>query len=142
MDLVAGIDSGSTTTKAIVLDRQERIIGFAILPTGADSRDASQKALARVLEETGVGQKDLAFVVATGYGREIASEAKGTVTREAIRMAVGQLLDYSRFVDQAKLAVLLPEVPREDLLSFLRNHSIAVIVPRSGGLFEMVPAVS
>jgi predicted CoA-substrate-specific enzyme activase len=80
MDLVAGIDSGSTTTKAIVLDRQDRIVGFAILPTGADSRDASRIALARVLEEIGVGQKDLAFVVATGYGREIASDAKGTVT--------------------------------------------------------------
>jgi len=80
MDLVAGIDSGSTTTKAIVLDRQEKIVGFAILPTGADSRDASRKVLARVLDEIGVGQTDLAFVVATGYGREIASDAKGTVT--------------------------------------------------------------
>jgi predicted CoA-substrate-specific enzyme activase len=80
MDLVAGIDSGSTTTKAIVLDRQEMIVGFAILPTGADSRDASQKVLGRVLDEIGVGQTDLAFVVATGYGREIASDAKGTVT--------------------------------------------------------------
>ena len=80
MDLVAGIDSGSTTTKAIVLDRQEKIVGFTILPTGADSRDASRKALARVLDEIGVGQRDLAFVVATGYGREIASDAKGTVT--------------------------------------------------------------
>ena len=80
MDLVAGIDSGSTTTKAIVLDRQERIVGFAILPTGADSRDASRIALARALEEIGVGRKELAFVVATGYGREIASDANGTVT--------------------------------------------------------------
>ena len=80
MDLVAGIDSGSTTTKAVVLDRQEKIVGFAILPTGADSRDASQRALGKVLHKIGIDQTDLAFVVATGYGREIASEAKGTVT--------------------------------------------------------------
>ena len=66
-------------------------------------------------------------------------EAKGTVTREAIRMAVGQLLDYSRFVDQPKLAVLLPEVPGgEDLLGLLHSHSIAVIAPTSDGLFEMI----
>jgi hypothetical protein len=65
-------------------------------------------------------------------------EAKGTVTREAIRMAVGQLLDYSRFVDQPKLAVLLPEVPRQDLLDFVDRYAVTVIAPRSDGLFEMV----
>jgi hypothetical protein len=59
------------------------------------------------------------------------------VTREAIRMAVGQLLDYSHFVDQSKLAVLLPEVPRRDLLNFLHSHSIAVIAPRPDGVFDM-----
>jgi predicted CoA-substrate-specific enzyme activase len=79
-DLVAGIDSGSTTTKAILLDRNLKIAAFAILPTGADSRDASRVALSRALEEIGAGQSNLAFVVATGYGREIASEARGTVT--------------------------------------------------------------
>ena len=79
-DLVAGIDSGSTTTKAILLDRKRRIAGFAILPTGADSRHASQKALSKVLHDIGVGKTDLAFVIATGYGREIASEANGTLT--------------------------------------------------------------
>jgi len=69
--------------------------------------------------------------------RKLVIEAKGTVTREAIRMAVGQLLDYSRFVDQSKLAVLLPEVPRRDLLNFLHSHSIAVIAPRPDGVFDM-----
>jgi hypothetical protein len=53
-------------------------------------------------------------------------------------MAVGQLLDYSRFVDQAKLAILLPEGPRQDLLDFLDRYSIAVIAPRQGGRFETV----
>jgi len=80
IDLVAGVDSGSTTTKAILLDRQRKVVAFAILPTGADSRDASRIALSRALAEIGAEPSDLAFVVATGYGREIASEAKGTVT--------------------------------------------------------------
>lgn len=69
---------------------------------------------------------------------KLVIEAKGTVTREAIRMAVGQLLDYSRFVDRPKLAVLLPEVPRRDLLEFLHSHSIAVIAQHSDGDFEVV----
>ena len=80
MRLVAGIDSGSTTTKAIVLDRERKVLGFSILPTGAESRNASSQALSRVLDEIGACQQDLSFVVATGYGREIAGDAKGTVT--------------------------------------------------------------
>jgi hypothetical protein len=36
-------------------------------------------------------------------------------------MAIGQLLDYRRFIDvqSVKCAVLLPEVPRPDLLELL-----------------------
>ena len=44
-------------------------------------------------------------------------EAKGSVTREAIRMAIRQIADYRRFVnDRAKAAVLVPDEPRTDLL--------------------------
>ena len=67
IDLVAGVDSGSTTTKVILLDRQRKVVAFAILPTGADSRDASRIALSRALAEIGAEPSDLAFVVATGY---------------------------------------------------------------------------
>lgn len=42
--------------------------------------------------------------------------AKGSVERGAIRMALGQLLDYNRLMNPpARLAILLPERPREDL---------------------------
>jgi (R)-2-hydroxyacyl-CoA dehydratese activating ATPase len=80
MKLVAGIDSGSTTTKALVLDCERKMLGFSILPTVADSRLASVRVLSTVLDEIGALQGDLAYVLATGYGREIASQANGTVT--------------------------------------------------------------
>jgi hypothetical protein len=68
-------------------------------------------------------------------------EAKGTVTRDAIRMALGQLLDYGRFLDHPHaLAVLVPEIPRPDLLEFLRSNSIMVIAPSQRG-FEALPVV-
>jgi hypothetical protein len=35
-------------------------------------------------------------------------EAKGTVERGSIRMALGQLLDYRRFVAEARCAILVP----------------------------------
>ena len=79
-EFVAGVDSGSTTTKAILLDPNRKIAAFSILPTGAASRDASRLALDRALDEIGATRSRLAFVVATGYGREIAGEADATVT--------------------------------------------------------------
>ncbi len=55
-------------------------------------------------------------------------EAKGTVERGAIRMAIGQLLDYSRFVQPPpRLAVLLPSQPRADLFELLGSVSVDVV---------------
>lgn len=42
-------------------------------------------------------------------------EAKGTKERGAIRMALGQLLDYRRFIEWTRCAILLPARPRGDL---------------------------
>jgi len=61
-------------------------------------------------------------------------EAKGSVTRDAIRMALGQLADYRRFVDSSvRPAVLVPEMPRADLMTLLETQGIAVIWPVDGG---------
>lgn len=55
-------------------------------------------------------------------------EAKGTVERGAIRMAIGQLLDYSRFVEPAtRLAVLLPSRPRQDLQELLKKAGVDLV---------------
>ena len=66
-------------------------------------------------------------------------EAKGTVTREAIRMSLGQLLDYRRFVDQSRLAVLLPESPRKDLGELLFAYDVSIIVPDGSDFRELAP---
>ena len=43
-------------------------------------------------------------------------------------MAVGQLLDYSRFVQpQLRLALLLPELPREDLQRFVKSAGVEIV---------------
>jgi hypothetical protein len=57
-------------------------------------------------------------------------ETKGTVAREALRMAIGQLMDYRRFApDGTKLAVLVPEKPRTDLLGILESVDVHAIWP-------------
>jgi hypothetical protein len=71
-------------------------------------------------------------------------EAKGTVTREAVRMAIGQLADYSRFLEVEARAVLLPERPRVDLETLLQSQGISTIwqtddgfEDNAGGVFTL-----
>lgn len=92
---VAGVDVGSVAAKAVVLHTEPRAMpdsrgmaGFAVLPTGWNSREAGQQALEAACRKAGVPTSALACVVGTGYGRislpfvhkvvtEITCHAKG-----------------------------------------------------------------
>ncbi|MDD3295343.1 MAG: BadF/BadG/BcrA/BcrD ATPase family protein, partial [Geobacteraceae bacterium] len=63
----AGIDIGSTATKAIVFDG--RIRGAAMELTGWDPGEAGLKALRAALDVAGVPMDRLGPIVGTGYGR-------------------------------------------------------------------------
>ncbi|WP_143425038.1 hypothetical protein [Geodermatophilus pulveris] len=55
-------------------------------------------------------------------------EAKAGSSREYIRYAIGQLMDYRRRISpRPNLAVLLPEAPAPDMLALLRELHISVI---------------
>ncbi|MFC8337586.1 hypothetical protein ACFUJX_11410 [Streptomyces rubiginosohelvolus] len=65
-------------------------------------------------------------------------EAKGNSTRNAVRMAVGQLLDYRRHVAKQvpkgmRLAVLLPESPSDDVRKLLAAEDIALVTQTKEG---------
>lgn len=68
-----------------------------------------------------------------GYEKETKNliEAKSSTSRENIRMAVGQLLDYAfqakEKLGDSNLAVLLPEKPREDVEKWLDSVGIKLI---------------
>ncbi|MCZ4095989.1 restriction endonuclease [Streptomyces sp. H39-C1] len=68
-------------------------------------------------------------------------EAKGSVTRENVRMAIGQLADYGRFVDHTIRAILLPSKPRQDLLDLAESQGCAVMWPEKKGYGTTKPAV-
>jgi hypothetical protein len=66
--------------------------------------------------------------------RNLLVEAKGNVERGAIRMAIGQLADYRRFLEpRPDVAVLVPERPRPDVWALLRAEQIDVIWPEGAG---------
>lgn len=56
-------------------------------------------------------------------------ELKSRSTRNAVRMAVGQLLDYRRYLtaDVEHLVVVLPDDPGEDLSEFLHGLGIGLL---------------
>ncbi len=67
-------------------------------------------------------------------------ELKGNSSRQSVRMAIGQLLDYRRHVIPAcpAIAVLLPEEPKEDLQDLLESAKIALVY-RDGDSFTGYP---
>ncbi|MFJ2864920.1 restriction endonuclease [Kitasatospora sp. NPDC087314] len=70
-------------------------------------------------------------------------EAKGSVTRESIRMAIGQLADYSRFLPVATAkAILVPSEPREDLLNLATSQNCTVIWPHAKTYLSTDPTLT
>ncbi|MHC4858494.1 MAG: acyl-CoA dehydratase activase, partial [Planctomycetota bacterium] len=71
-----GIDVGSTTTKAVLLDPEGSVERWQIMPTGADGRTAARALQIALLG----GRAEEARVVATGYGRALVDFADKKVT--------------------------------------------------------------
>ena len=65
----AGMDIGSTMTKVVITDEQEKILASHIGPTGAEHRHLALKVMDETIKKAGLSFDALDFVVATGYGR-------------------------------------------------------------------------
>lgn len=90
MSATAGVDVGSTQTKAVLVDEDGNIVGRALGMTGADVVRAAEQAFAAALDDAGLSEADVEYVVGTGYGRyrisfghtqitEISCHARGAV---------------------------------------------------------------
>ncbi len=69
MAYFAGVDVGSLSTDVVIIDDNAEIISYTVIETGANSTQAAEKALESALEQAGIKRRDIAKVVATGYGR-------------------------------------------------------------------------
>ena len=77
---VLGIDFGSTTGKAVILDESGRILAACVSQKGAVSDEGVRAALGAALSEAGVALFEIARTVATGYGRRMLDIADRTIT--------------------------------------------------------------
>lgn len=69
MRITAGIDVGSTYTKAALLDGRGTLLATAIRTTGFRLDEAAEAALDEALTAAGLARDDLAYIASTGYGR-------------------------------------------------------------------------
>ena len=65
----AGIDIGSTMSKAVVVDSEGVIRGYVVGPTGAEHRRRANKVMEDVLHKAGITLDEVAYIISTGYGR-------------------------------------------------------------------------
>jgi predicted CoA-substrate-specific enzyme activase len=77
--ITAGIDIGSSTAQAVVMQK-DKILSFSNIGAGTDKKETALKVLDLALQGTGISQKDIKYVVGTGYGRYQVPFANKNVT--------------------------------------------------------------
>lgn len=80
MAYAAGVDVGSTQTKAVVIDERGDIVGRALIDTGANVINAAKGSFAVALADGGVDEHEVGYVVGTGYGRYRVTFGNSQVT--------------------------------------------------------------
>jgi len=64
-----GLDLGSTMTKVVIIDEDERTLARVESHTGAEHRRLANKVMEQALEQANLPFGKISYVVATGYGR-------------------------------------------------------------------------
>lgn len=80
MSYFAGIDVGASTTKAILIDNNKKILGHSVLYSGADFTKAAARAFQKARKMAGRPAEEKGVVFSTGYGRRNVLFAQGTKT--------------------------------------------------------------
>jgi predicted CoA-substrate-specific enzyme activase len=77
---VGGLDCGTATTKAVIIDGTARMVGSHVRRSGANLLESAETALDEALKEAGLRREDVERIVATGFGRRSVSFAQQTKT--------------------------------------------------------------
>ena len=79
-ELYVGIDVGASTTKAVIIDEDKKILGYSVTFSGADFEGAARKSFVEAQEQVKGVSAVSYFTVATGYGRRNVDFALDTKT--------------------------------------------------------------
>lgn len=89
----AGIDSGSTSTDVVILNKEKEIIAEVIMPTGAGAAAGAERALEKALLTADLDRSDIDALVTTGYGREAIRNGDKTITEITCHAKGAHFLD-------------------------------------------------
>jgi len=118
MKYTAGIDVGSTYTKAVIVDGEFNILGRALNNTGFKLAEIARRTYEQALGIAGLGEREIEYVVATGFGRhqvpfsdvavtDLTASARGSnilfpSTRTILDVG-GQTMKASRLDERARV---------------------------------------
>lgn len=77
---VMGVDFGSTTAKAVIVDLDGRVVATSVSHLGAVSDQAVKLAVGDALAQAGLSQAEMGRTVSTGYGRRMLDFADKNFT--------------------------------------------------------------
>ncbi len=75
-----GIDIGSLSCDAVIIDDDGEVVSWSVVPTGARNALAIERARTEALADAGLQPDELGAVVATGYGRNRVEDRLAAVT--------------------------------------------------------------
>lgn len=92
---VAGIDSGSTSTDVVIMDRSKTIVASMIIPTGGGAQKSADECLKQALSQAHLSMDQIGGIVATGYGRDYLQHKEEAVTEISCHARGAWFLDSS-----------------------------------------------
>ncbi len=79
--ICAGIDAGSRTIKIVLIDAEKlQVIAKGLIDQGVEQDKLTSGLFEKLLKDNGTNKKDVAAIVATGYGRHAVSIADTAIT--------------------------------------------------------------
>ena len=81
--IFAGADVGSSRTKIALLNRDKKLLGYAVKKSGTSFTDTAEACLSEAIDMAGCSRNDVKNAVSTGYGRKNVAFAKDSKTEIA-----------------------------------------------------------
>jgi len=128
MAYAAGVDVGSTQTKAVIIDEDRSIVGRSLVDTGANVMKAAETAFHEAIRAANVHEEEVEYIIGTGYGRYRVTFGNTQVTEISChgRGAVHMFPDTRTVVDmggQDTKAIRVSETG--EILDFCMNDKCA-----------------
>ncbi|MGB7620755.1 MAG: acyl-CoA dehydratase activase [Terriglobia bacterium] len=128
MAYAAGVDVGSTQTKAVIINESREIVGRALIDTGSNVGAAAEQSYLEALQNGGIPDEQVEFVVGTGYGRYRVTFGNTQVTEISChgRGAVHMFPGTRTVVDMGGQDTKAIRVnPRGEIVDFCMNDKCA-----------------